>query len=64
MSDFGHGHERGARKDYRCVLCDLKIPAGSRYVRYKGKWQGDMQDWPAHPQCYERHDGGPVPYPA
>lgn len=61
-SDFGSSTERRATKDHRCAICGLMIPRKSRYTRFKGKWEGDMQNWPAHTDCFANHDGGEVAY--
>lgn len=55
MSDFGGATHPTARKRLRCVMCWTFIPPGEKYVRYKGKYEGEWQNWAAHQECYETY---------
>jgi hypothetical protein len=52
MTDFGHKFAPTARKDHRCAWCGDKIHKGEVHYHYKGKWQGEFQNWRMHNDCY------------
>ena len=57
MSDFGEPTHPVARKQHRCEMCFGPIPKGERHVQYKGKYDGEWQNWRAHEECYGGYDG-------
>lgn len=53
MSDFGNHKWVKTRKTHPCVYCNRTIPTGTKARNYKGRWQGDWQDWYACGFCVE-----------
>ena len=51
MSDFGEGKVVKVRKDCRCHWCGEGIAKGKEAFWFKGRWNGDWQDWRMHPEC-------------
>jgi hypothetical protein len=72
MSDFGEGKTLKTRTKHRCEWCGEGIEAGTECFHYKGKFDGDWQDWYMHPECEEDYsvnrdtadDGYFMPYSA
>lgn len=61
MSDFGDYLRPTARKTYYCEWCGQTIPAGERHHQFKGKWEGEWQNWRMHDECqaaYEAEGAG------
>jgi len=62
--DFGNGFFVPARKKHSCVWCYGHIVVGEVHYRYKGKFEGDWQDWRMHSECEEAHkresEGGEI----
>ena len=44
MEFYNHTHVKASRKPHRCHICECEIPAGSRYHREKGKYDGEFFD--------------------
>lgn len=40
-----------ARKAYRCDVCHVQIPAGTRYARWSGRYEGDFFTCAVHEPC-------------
>lgn len=54
MSDsFQSRSEHTARKPHCCAYCHQTIPAGARYVKMAGKWEGDFFSGRGHIDCRE-----------
>mgnify|MGYP001561660507 CR=1 FL=1 len=53
MTDFGETINPTARKDHKCEWCGGKIAKGEVHCQFKGKWQGEFQNWRMHDECYE-----------
>lgn len=52
---------KAGKKVYHCVWCWTKIAVGEPRSCFFGKWDGEMQDWHMHPECYDafqREDDG------
>lgn len=56
MSDFGASRKLIGKKDHQCVWCGQIIPKGEEHCHYKGKFDGEWQDWRMHPECFAVHD--------
>ncbi len=56
MSDFGDSHWIVGRKAHRCSGCRSIIPQGELHFHFKGKWEGDWQDWRLHAECHADWD--------
>jgi hypothetical protein len=52
-SDFGCVVHPKARKEYKCELCFGPIQTGENYVGYFGQWEGELQNWKMHAECYQ-----------
>jgi hypothetical protein len=57
--DFGEGKEIVARKQHRCEWCLKPIERKEKHYHFKGKWDGDWQDWRMHLTCYADADSDP-----
>lgn len=53
MLEFFTERERSARKRYTCDLCGGTIEQMKKYVRYSGKYEGEMFDYKYHTECIE-----------
>lgn len=51
MLEFQNYSERNARKEHKCSLCGETILAGEKYVRFSGKYDGQMFDQKLHISC-------------
>jgi len=40
-----------ARKPHRCIWCGEPIATGDKYVRERSVFDGNMQNFPWHPEC-------------
>ena len=52
---------KAGRKVYQCIWCSTEILVGQPRSAFFGEWDGEMQDWSMHPECYdayEREDDG------
>ncbi len=47
MSDFGEVATVTGRKEHQCEWCHGIIPKGEKHPQFKGKWQGEWQNWRA-----------------
>jgi len=56
MSEVGGGGYLVAKKEYPCAWCQTPIPKGERHFQFKGKWDGEWQDWRMHAECSTAHD--------
>ncbi len=54
--DFGETIWPVAAKDHRCEWCGETITKGEKHAHYKGKWEGEFQDWRMHRECNEDAD--------
>lgn len=52
MSDFGDLTHPVARRSHLCEWCERTIEKGQRHCQYRGKWQGEWQNWRMHEDCY------------
>ena len=62
MSDFTTDVTRPvAKKAHRCDVCQVEIPAGTRYARWSGRYDGDFFTCTVHEPCRaaanEAHSG-------
>jgi hypothetical protein len=48
---FQSRSEHTARKPHRCEYCRQTIPAGERYAKMAGKWEGDFYAGKGHLDC-------------
>lgn len=55
MSDFGNMLRVTTTKPHRCEWCGEQIPTHTECGNYRGKWQGDWQNWYMHPECEEAY---------
>lgn len=64
MSNFGRGVTVRARKNHFCEWCWSAILMGEEHYRFKGKWEGEFQDWRMHRDCRvafeEESEGGEI----
>ena len=56
MSPFGNYKLVKCNKDCVCIWCGQSIPKGSKVQRFKGKSQGDWQNWKMHDECFDYAD--------
>lgn len=56
MSEFNEVRKPIARKRHVCDVCFRSIPAGQRYVRNAGKWDGEFYSVAMHDACAEIFD--------
>lgn len=56
---FGELQSVVARKQYRCEWCFEPIFAGERHQQFKGKFEGDWQNWRMHNECSDDYGGDP-----
>jgi len=42
-----------AKREHRCIWCGEAIPLGEKYIRQKGRFDGEWQDNPWHDECFE-----------
>jgi hypothetical protein len=52
---------KAGKKEHRCVWCWYQILVGSSKVHFFGEWDGELQNWHMHPECYDafqREDEG------
>lgn len=45
-----------ARKPHKCCECGAEIPKGERYERFKGKWEGEWEEYRTCLGCVECRD--------
>lgn len=57
MSNMGDMTTPKAAKDHRCAWCGEDILKGTQYKRFRGRWDGDWQNWGMHIECFGEHDG-------
>jgi hypothetical protein len=58
MTNFRESKQVKLRKDKRCSWCGETMHKGSTVYHFKGRWDGDWQDWKMHNECEEAcHDG-------
>lgn len=64
--EFGGEVIQVANKDHTCLVCGQLIPSGTSYSRYKGKWEGEWQNWAAHIPCMVMYmrNASPDPVPS
>lgn len=55
VTDFGVDRNPVAKKNHVCEWCRTFVLIGERYYRYRGKWEGEFQDWAMHLDCVEAH---------
>ena len=53
MSEFFNTSTPKARKDYRCAWCGQTIPKGEKHTKEFGVWEGELQNWRMHDECFE-----------
>lgn len=53
MSDFGNLTTPTARKRHRCDWCYGPIPAGEKYTRWEGVFDGRWQSNAMHEECHD-----------
>lgn len=51
MSNMGDMTTPRAAKDHRCAWCGEVISKGTQYKRFRGRWNGDWQNWGMHVEC-------------
>lgn len=51
MPEFQRDAMRKARKEHKCCECHGKIPPGTTYKLFTGKWSGEMQVFRMHQTC-------------
>lgn len=51
MMEFYTYKNHTAKKDHTCDLCGLQIKQGEQYIRFSGKFDGDMFDLKYHKEC-------------
>ena len=59
MSDFGDAKQVKLRKDKRCAWCGITMLKGETVYHFKGRFEGEWQDWKMHNECssaYRRED--------
>jgi hypothetical protein len=49
--DIGGEIKSVARKPHECQVCGLSIAVGTGYARFKGRYEGEWQNWAAHEPC-------------
>ena len=53
MNTTFENKEVACRKDHYCIWCGEIISKGETARHYKGVFEGDLQDWHMHPECYK-----------
>lgn len=56
MNELGGGGIITAKKQYSCTWCQAPIPNGEKHYQFKGKWDGEWQNWRMHAECSTAHD--------
>ncbi len=49
--EFGHESDPVAKKNHICDQCQSEIQIGEKYIRFYGKWDGDIATYKAHLDC-------------
>jgi hypothetical protein len=47
---------KAAKVEKWCIWCKDKCEVGQPRVGFFGKWDGEMQDWHMHPECYDAYE--------
>ena len=51
MANFGDSKQVKLRKDKRCSWCGQVMKKGEVVYHFKGRWDGDWQNWKMHNEC-------------
>ncbi len=53
MSDMGEGIWVTGRRAHRCAGCQSPIPLDEVHFHFRGKWEGEWQNWRLHAECHQ-----------
>jgi hypothetical protein len=42
-----------ANKEHKCIWCGEGILKGEVHYQFKGKWEGEWQNWRMHKECID-----------